>query len=874
MKGVVHEPYSILCAAPLTLNSVPLICNTYMRLNWDFFIRIFDDKAKSKELLIIHPGTNRLLPSAIVCAAFASLFLSEVDIIEYYRQFIPGELVIRGRERYRFYGVDGNTCILKSDDKITVKNSITKIPLARGLNIRPYKGASLRTGTQGSGHSLENASSYLQCLVGDTYRNQAVVQPLCTLIVCTKEKAQYIVEEMAFEDDKEKFRFADVFPTAWARSIDDFEYYFGEIGKSNPTVLFTNRISLAREILYDDIDYKKRIFTVILDSIKSADSVSEINDIRELIGCRQYGRILIFQSNDKIQDTISDIISNNTQTVIWSPKVLLSTIDDLYHQPENPDDRAIMDAINRTIDNRIERNVVKSPNSFSEIKYCKTVLQKLLSLSKKTSILKEFMICAYGLINIFQQAAFTMDEYEHYIERNDVNARSPRKQINRLYELADLMSFEEYKEDAHLVTLALEDVYKSILHCNFKRDELIRCVQVARDEGKICGIVVPKRSFIDVTSEVCSRFSQIRTMIFSCFSCDVGVDCLIITATPNIKPNGLNPLAGGAALETIILEYDVETTKNNCYQRKIDQVSAAINRAAKRSAPKMFGEMVDMESFDMDDQVDESELDETAMLETELMNIETNMVIDRTLSALHSSSKTLRAIRFAQFDTGEWALFTQYYKAYVLNEREKRLFEKFPVDLHPSDILVFSASSGEITDFVDDILKRLITHGNNTLSEHYKRSKYWKMVLNEHMLVNKLTCQDISDTMKNLGHPRHAVTVGTWLREDSIIVGPRDEDAFIAIGLAADNNEIADHAKLYKESCDYIRRQRMKILNYVQTSIIQAATGNSGNDALSREETSYLGDVKKYARKLTIEHIVPYDHDVPNHLINRPIGGK
>ena len=51
-----------------------------------------------------------------------------------------------------------------------------------------------------------------------------------------------------------------------------------------------------------------------------------------------------------------------------------------------------------------------------------------------------------------------------------------------------------------------------------------------------------------------------------------------------------------------------------------------------------------------------------------------------------------------------------------------------------------------------------------------------------------------ADRMQDYGYPRHPATIGTWLRNDSTIIGPRDVDTFIAIGLAADNEEIVEHA--------------------------------------------------------------------------------
>mgnify|MGYP000894015984 FL=1 len=875
MEDTSYKSYfTTVCSAPLRLNSFQLACNSYMQMNRDFFMRIFGNTLKAKELLVVHPGTDILLPCAVACAAFMSLYRGEVNVREHYKQFNDDEIVIRGRERYRFGGIKGDYCILKSDDNDATRNSTVQIPLERGLNIRPYSGTSLRTGTQGSGRSLKNASDYLQRLVGNEYRSQAIVQPLCTLVVCHRDKAKSIVDGMTFEDDAFDCRFADAFHIARANSVGESEFYFGKVGKSDPTILFTNRISLAREILYDDDDYKKRIFAVIIDNVESAESIPEINDIKELMSYRQHGRIIMLESDDRIFEQIDGVISDTTQTVLWSSEVLLSTIDDLWHHPANPYDQATMDAIHRTIDSSIQRNVTKSPDAFLEIRRCKKWLKKIIHLRPRPSYLNEFVICAYGLINLFEQASFTMDEYERYIE---LDIHSPSQQLDKLSLLANSLPSEGYKEEAQLVATSLENVYKSMSTHNCKRDELIRHLQAICDERKTCSVIVPRQRYVSVISKVCSSFPHVKVVPYSHLSQEAGVDYLIITATPSLKRGGVNPFAAKAASNTILLEYEDEAVKNNCYQRLYERAFTAINQAAKRSASVMFGDAVDVSTFTTGDQVCQRDLDEAETFEEEITNIETDLIVGGTLSAPYPSSTTMRAIRFTQFDTGEWAFFSQNYKAYVFDSNEEKLIERHSADLQSNDVAIFPARGSEITDFVDEILNRLVLRGNNNaLSEHFERSRHWKRVLSEHMLLKKLTCQDISSAMDELGHPRHAVTIATWLREDSIIVGPRDEAAFIAIGLVANNSEIADNAKTYKESCDFIRSQRMKILDYVQKSIIQSVAKTKKRDekdSLSDEDSSYLGDVQKYARKLTIERIYTCERDVPSHFINRPFGG-
>ena len=258
-----------------------------------------------------------------------------------------------------------------------------------------------------------------------------------------------------------------------------------------------------------------------------------------------------------------------------------------------------------------------------------------------------------------------------------------------------------------------------------------------------------------------------------------------------------------------------------------------------------------------------------------MTSMEIEIVLGHELDKSPSGSALIHAIRFAQFDTGEWAMFSRYYSAYVLDSLTEKLIEKSPTDLCEGETIVFSSAGSVITDFVDEILRQLILGGNHILEEHYARSQRWKRILNDYINANSQNYQDISDRMRECGYPRHPATISSWLHRDSTIVGPRDVDTFIAIGLAAENEEVADHAELYKHSCDVIRSQRTKILEYVQSSIIHSTErcGEEAKDAvLSDEEKSYLGDIGKYARKLAIERIIPCERDVPAHLANRPVG--
>lgn len=874
------KPNSIVRNLSLTLNGNPLLCNRYMDLNNNLFLHIFFDSDENNELLVVHPGTERILASAIVAAAFACIFNGTVNPTEYYKQFIPGEIVIRDGERYRFAGIENGMYMLRSDDTKEALNSITKIPLKRGLDIRPYSGGSSRTGRQGTARS-NLASRYLQRLVGKRYCDQVITMPLCTLVVCSREAVQQIAENLMFVDGKCSYRFADAFPFAWVHSVDDFEVLFGAVGKPEPAFLFTDRISSARELLYEDFDYQRRISTVILYDIDLCTAPeSEIRDIREQVNRRKNGHLIALQSVGKVSEAINGIIDEKVQTVVWSSDVLLSTIDDLYHQPRNPDDQSIMMAVNRTIDNNIKRILVPVSAIFlDDLNTCKLLLKKLIRFKDRTADVNEFILCAYGLLNLFEQASFTISEYEHFISEGFVSARSPKQQIKKLYELASMLDDPDMLDNAESISKMLSKAYSFLYDANPKREALLRYVTETRESGKSFHIIVPKRNYINIIGRICNCINGEGVSIPTRLPHAIDVERLIITATPNVKKGGYNPLAGRIANETVLFEYESESMKNDCYQRMFDRAFSPIKDSARKSSKALLG--VTLEDEDKDEEFippakySDAELDENEQFEVELTDMEIEAVLGRKLDKNPTGTTLIRIIRLAQFDTGELAMFSQYYTAYVFDPLTEKLTEKSPADLCEGAYLIFPPAESKITDFVDEILRQLVLNGNHSLKEHYTRSQKWKRILSDYIKVNSLNYQNISDRMRECGYPRHPATISSWLRSDSTIVGPRDADTFIAIGLAAENKEIADHAELYKRSCDVIRSQRTKILEYVQSSIIHSTErrGKDANDAvLSDEEKSYLGDIGKYARKLTIERIIPCERDIPAYLANRPIG--
>lgn len=582
------EWLSTVRSVSLTLDSYPVVCNSYMKLNQSLFLSCLSSDRENKGLLVVHPGTEQLLPCAIACAVFAGIFLSDIDAVKHSRRFEVGEMVVRGSTRYRVEAVDSRGYVLSSPGKGRSSDVTTIVPFSQAGNMHPYTGSALKPGRHGMRRSLVKALEHLKRIVGDTYSRQATVQPLSTLVVCSKEQADHIANSMALSDERGSHRFIDMFPSAWARSANELAFYGGSVGKGDPTVILTNRISIARELMYEDDDDRQSVHAVIIDGVSSPESQSEIDDIRRLLHRREIGWMLILQPDDDTAP-LSALLASQLPTVFWSPEVLLSTVDDLFHVPQNPLDQEIMNAINRALDNTLERRVVLSPQSFSLIRECKTSLKKLVRKQLRSADLDEFIVCAYGLINLFEQASFTMEEYEQWIKGSDRLLRSPKEQIKKLWDLSDEPSLQEYQEDTQSIALALEEIYRDLTFQNPKKAELLKLLSQADQAGVQCAVAVPRDSYVGPARFACREYPQTTILTVSNMSRHTPVEHLIITSTPNYRKDGFNPLASRAATHRILLEYSEEKDKNDSYEHAIAASIAPVQRAAEKSSYGLLG---------------------------------------------------------------------------------------------------------------------------------------------------------------------------------------------------------------------------------------------------------------------------------------------
>lgn len=854
-----------------------IICNGYMNANFLCMLDAIEDFETLHRFLIIHPGTKHLLTLATVVMALCSFIDdTDIDIENYLSKFHDGDMIVYNNERYYYHGITAGSCILTSDDTKNFSKNTRKIPLKLALNIRRYKGQAVTTGRYRTAlNDAHSAALLLKSIIGSEFEKIIAIMPRSVLVLCEKDKADDIANNVIISEKERTFRFADVFPCAWVGSSEEegVHYYFGSAGKADPVILFTNRAYIAREIMYDDEAGDDRIFSVIVDNAVDNTTGSEIKEICEIMERKSVGYYWILQSEENLSMVDSSFYESFRKVLFWTPDLLLSKIDHLYSDPLSQVDDDISCILRRAVNLQAERRPIACGKELQNLQQCKKVLRRLMRKRYDDENLDEFILCAHGLINVFEQTCFPLEQYEEKIRTQEIRARSPQTQVEKLYNLCHEIDDSSLQEMASEIVLGIDACRIALQKNNPKNTTLVEMLSDVSQTDIRTLVVVTKKSYLLPTEEICQEYPNTFVSLYSSFQKQT-YNRIIYIAMPNPKRGGFNPLSDTRSEQIIFLEYPSERIKNVYYQHKITASKAAVKSIADSYAAEAFDIDVDLlEETDENADYDEIEEDAEGDLvssEIEMANIETDVIVHHAAFSYHDSgTSSTKVIRLAQFQNGDCALFSRNYKGYVVEGTS--LIEK-PVDkLQIGDELVFPALSGEICDIVNVYLKQLVDN-DQTLNACYDRSVRWKRVLQDYMKNSACTYEDIAESMAQLGHERHPQTVKHWLDEETTIVGPHDAEAFLAIGLVTGDMDMQEHYELYKESCDRIRKYRIKILNHLQNSAIHSVGKDlSANEKLSPSETQLLAKANMHTKRLIIERIVPCEKEVPSYLINKPI---
>lgn len=842
------------------INDYPPINNRFMQINENIIANVFNNYQRSGTTIFLHPGTNQLLYQSILYALMAGYITYNFQIEEYAKQFYEGAPVIFKGKRCKLINIDLE---LKCFTVLEDKETITSNPLSNIYKMKSYEGDAKTLGTKGIRKTVKEAEKFLEEWLGGEYVSNIKSQPFSILVVCNKKDAQEIANSVFLDNDKH-FLFSELFPSTWFSGIDSYEDFFGNSIRTSPVVLFTNRISIARDIVFND--RVKRIRSVIVNGIDIiSSSKQELEDIMKRSSVRS--TVLLAQTsygvlpNFQIGDTAISI-------VYWSKDALISLLDDLCNNTctKNPQEILLKKLIDNEIDHETIFEQVLPPFNLELPKICRKSLKQISNFANEDFDIKRFVVSAFGLLKLYEQACFPIAFYEELIKNGKVSARLPSNELTVLNEILNSQVELEVKKELDIIFSALKEMHYALYERNPKLEKLLSLLNKRKTdttESLRKALIVPKVSYaLTINTYITNKLKQsVNVYSVGKFDDNEIFDCIIVSGVFNDGKYDL--FKNNNTPETVVLGYPSEESyfywlKNEFLKLTADYEARSILSYEKESVVNNLNYIKPEETKLMIE------------LEKQIFEMMPDTLITVGSSSERQTTTTLKAICLIIFENDEFGLFTEHYSPYVFDEKTRKITEGDVDKLEEGDLLIFAVRD-DITDFVDTILETLIPSTEPIFQEYYRMSRRWKTVLRDYMINNNMNYVDISRKLGELGHYRHPVTIRSWLSEDSRIIGPRDEDSFIAIALVTGDNEMSSFSDNYCRGCDEVRSMRIRILHYVENQIIKSyADGieNSQDTLLA----SVIGDAKQYARGLRISSLKPINREIPAVFANRPHG--
>lgn len=807
-----------------------------------------------------HAGTDFLPIVTSVIMGLCCLVSDKTTPEEVVRNLNAGDYVIYNGSRGVFAGFDeeGKAIVKQIKQAQPLTNYI---PVSRFHLVKPYYGDATSLDGRGIRGIPTQKRNFLSSLLGVDKSELPAEISNSVIIATDRTTSDYVMRNTVLKVfSGNLLSLGSLFPAAYYTE-NDIYHYAGNITKSNPIIKFTGRVSVARELIIEE-DRKEIIGLVVCgrNALESGES-----ELISLFGRRSLPHVCII---DKINSwNASRLIKHfpETQLFAWTKPVMEQYIalgKNCVDASESSMSRKLTKIMKDICESKVQTVPCGSPISTEQYISVRKALWQIAKFDYSDPEKERFAIVGFTLLKLFTQSIISMQQFEQQIASGTISARSPSNQLRVLQSIAD--GFDGLLlEYMTTVIDGLSAFFSGIEYNNGKFDYLFSCLMRSTSTDKFT-VIVPKDSyglsFIDCFGGK-DKFilKRIHFVASERFNIESAVGDIICTGAFNSKH--FNPYDNiGGNVSILIYSHEKETLSNLSHAiRKSELLYSNKNVAEELVSVKRTEEVPSQGDF-----ID-------AELESYINQFVINNAIFSAEANAGSSHNTVPIYRIVLFESGQKAFLTKYYVAYLFDEATETVVEKNVSDLQQGDNLIFKNFGDQAGDIVDELLQKLIASPGSSiaLSMAYELSKRWKHVLKEYMQSRRLSFRDVSRKLADLGHKKHEGTIRSWLNEESHIVGPRDEDSFVAVALITSDKDISDDPHKYWNACGVIRSTRVRILRYIGMSILSSM----GHRRKRKDDllASIIGDISGFTNLLHIENIVESPNlDMPVNMVNKP----
>lgn len=831
----------------------------------DFLLNTFN-KDKHNVGIVLHNGSVCFDAVLLIYAVASCLIYNETETNDIVSSLNIGDSVLYGIDQKSRYFFNGK---IKYAGKEYVKLSQTDVdyilvPIDKLRFISPYKGESKTFDGRGIRKTNKVRDEFYKTVLNYAESDIPVISDVSVVIVMPRDRVEFLLENLEIEFKDKKVKPLELVTASYCTENDEYQYG-GNASKNEANLKFTGKVSVARELVLCK-DGNKHIGIIVSGNEMIERGKTEIP---ELIRRRSLQFVYICMNTDS--ENAEELIKEASVPNLFAcTKQYLKTLD-IKSNTEGKYCKDLYNRIQAVIKRNIEPHILEGRFTWEEYKKVKKALYFLKDSDYSSDEKETFIVQSYSLLNLYLTSVFKISEVERCVKEGIIDIVSPLEKMNNLYKTAETLP-DTLKEYSDSVIDFLETAYLYLEEKSGKEQYLKEIISENSDKKVV--IVVPKAYYYEILKD-CGIFSLMKNenlltiVTVNKFDDSQLYDRIIVVGNIGGKRFDTFRCQSARRIETIL--YDFESHFFKYKMRNAHKTENFINSFI------MHSENED-EEFDKiyASDIPDSEIAEVTKIDNEVDEYinrinESIMFKDFGFISSYKSSVMSEVVAIGTFDSGEKALFTKNYKAYVFDSNMGTVKETKVSDLEEGDSLVFTKNNSDTKDIVDNILSKLVKEKKlyDYIIEDYRKSKRWKQELINYMQFNDYTSKQIADKMIKNGVKVQENTIKGWLDEDSHTVGPRDIDSINQIAVLVEDDEMFENANQYFEACRIIRKVRREILKQIGEAIIKKLCNKDF------EKNSVVAEiyerVDSIAQILTLESLSYVNKEVNMNLTNRPI---
>lgn len=385
------------------------------------YIEFFDKVIAGKEHSVsfaLHTGSLCFDVISIVAVTLGCLSYNRSTNDDIISQLQIGDMVMYGNKRYRWKGLAEDNgikyMVLVQDAKGKNGELIRKVPFIRNKHlVKPYYGISSRTDGRGVRKSKTNREEFLSHVFEIPMADIPSLINVAVVIVSNKGDFSEICKRLNIVyGEKKKIGLLDIVPAAYY--TDQEEIQFGaNPTKAAPVLKIAGKMSVARNLVLDK--YGNKVVGLLVNGVTSlTENSSELADLlrRKSLYFVHISLLLNVNASDRILDMYED-----ANIFACTKRYLSNSIGEIRCV------NSFTVELEKQIDNIVRNAIlpISVSGGWTWDEYCE--IKKDLLLIRQSNWIdeqkNEFILSAYGLMNLLTTSVFSMRQMEDLITNSN-----------------------------------------------------------------------------------------------------------------------------------------------------------------------------------------------------------------------------------------------------------------------------------------------------------------------------------------------------------------------------------------------------------------------------------------------------------------------